>query len=75
MYALFLLCMRYYLFDILAVCLIPAALYALIISPCMRCGVCVKGGTRLRTSEKMIANFETIAVAITKVANIVFDKI
>ena len=45
MYALFLLCMRYSFLHLLAVCLIPTALYASIIHHCMRCGVCVKGGT------------------------------
>ena len=46
MYALILLCMRCSFVGVLAVCLIPKPLYALIISPCMRCGVCVMGGTQ-----------------------------
>ena len=51
MYALILLCMRYSFFEVLAVFLIPKALYALIIRPCMRCGVCVMGGTPPKGSE------------------------
>ena len=47
-YALILLCMRYSFIEVLAVFLIPKALYALIIRPCMRCGVCVMGGTPLK---------------------------